>query len=81
MEWFIKDVSLIGVALLIGTGMGNRSLFGSSGGDSDLPKFDEDNVQCYMDIEIGKKNDPTKKGRVVFEVFSERVPKTAENFR
>jgi cyclophilin family peptidyl-prolyl cis-trans isomerase len=31
----------------------------------------------YFDIEIGD----TEKGRVVFELFKPKVPKTAENFR
>ena len=35
-----------------------------------------------MDIEIGNEDDEEKeKGRVVFEIFSKTVPKTAENFR
>lgn len=35
------------------------------------------NPQVYMDIEIGG----AKSGRLVFELFAEDVPKTAENFR
>ena len=49
-----------------------------------LPEFDSENVQTFMDIEIGNDDDQAdekKKGRVVFEVFSKQVPKTAENFR
>ena len=49
-----------------------------------MPAYDPENVQTFMDIEIGDKNAPAEeieKGRVVFEVFSKKVPKTAENFR
>lgn len=49
-----------------------------------MPKFDAENIQTFMDIEIGDKDAPAEekqKGRVVFEVFSKGVPKTAENFR
>lgn len=35
------------------------------------------NPQVYFDIEIAGKNE----GRVTFELFSDVVPKTAENFR
>ena len=45
-----------------------------------LPAFDKENVQTFMDIEIGE-GDEVEKGRVVYEVFSKEVPKTAENFR
>ena len=49
-----------------------------------LPDFDPENVQTFMDIEIGDENSPPdekEKGRVVYEIFSKEVPKTAENFR
>ena len=47
-----------------------------------LPKFEASNPQTYFDIEIGNPEDEEKeKGRVVFEVFTKQVPKTAENFR
>jgi len=49
-----------------------------------LPLFDPDNAQCYFDICIGNADESEEqkvKGRVVFEVFSKDVPKTAENFR
>ena len=46
-----------------------------------LPAFDSENVQTYFDVEIGNEEDEKEKGRVVFEVFSKQVPKTAENFR
>lgn len=49
-----------------------------------LPEYDPENVQTFMDIEIGDKDTPPEekeKGRVVFEIFSKNVPKTAENFR
>lgn len=47
-----------------------------------LPAFDPDNVQTYFDLEIGEPGaDGNEKGRVVFELFSKTVPKTAENFR
>ena len=38
-------------------------------------------MQTYFDIEIGNEEDEKEKGRIVFEVFSKQVPKTAENFR
>ena len=52
-----------------------------------LPEFNPENSQCYFDIKIGNpdihdenyKNLPTH--RVVFEIFTSQVPKTAENFR
>lgn len=35
-----------------------------------------------MDIEIGEEgSEDHKKGRVVFELFNNKTPKTAENFR
>jgi hypothetical protein len=47
-----------------------------------LDLFKQENVQTYFDIEIGNDDDDFKiKGRVIFEVFSKQVPKTAENFR
>ena len=49
-----------------------------------LPLFDPDNAQCYFDICIGNADESEEQkvtGRVVFEVFSKDVPKTAENFR
>ena len=47
-----------------------------------LPEFKKDRPQTFFDIEIGKQGeDSFKKGRVVFELFSDIVPKTAENFR
>jgi hypothetical protein len=48
---------------------------------SKLPDYDGENVQTFMDIEIGNEGEEKEKGRVVFEVFSKKVPKTAENFR
>ena len=46
-----------------------------------LPAFDSENVQTFFDVEIGNAEDEKEKGRIVFEVFSKQVPKTAENFR
>jgi hypothetical protein len=47
-----------------------------------LPEFDAGNAQTFFDIEIGHPDAHEKeKGRVVFELFSRKVPKTAENFR
>lgn len=47
-----------------------------------LPAFDPDNVQTFFDIEIGEPGaEGNEKGRIVFELFSKTVPKTAENFR
>jgi len=47
-----------------------------------LPAFDAENAQVFFDFEIGNPDDADKeKGRVVFELFSKQVPKTAENFR
>lgn len=47
-----------------------------------LPEFDAGNCQTFFDLEIGEPGaDGNEKGRVVFELFSKTVPKTAENFR
>lgn len=47
-----------------------------------LPKFNPANPQTYFDIEIGKEGDADfQKGRVVFELFADHTPITAENFR
>lgn len=47
-----------------------------------LPEFKPENAQTYFDITIGTEGEEGyESGRVVFEVFSEDVPKTAENFR
>ena len=49
-----------------------------------LPEFSILNAQVYFDIVIGKEDeeeDQKIKGRVVFELFTKEVPKTAENFR
>lgn len=47
-----------------------------------LPEFKPSNVQTYFDITIGTEGEEGyESGRVVFEVFTEDVPKTAENFR
>lgn len=47
-----------------------------------LPAFTQENPQVYFDLEVGapEGEEPTK-GRVVFELFPEHVPQTAENFR
>jgi len=48
----------------------------------ELPAFEAKNPQVFMDIEVGKgEGQEPEKGRVVFELFTEQVPKTAENFR
>jgi len=49
-----------------------------------LPEFDEENAQVFFDIAIGNEGDAveeTKSGKVYFELFTKKVPKTAENFR
>ena len=47
-----------------------------------LPAFDPDNIQTFFEIQIGRDGDEDiKTGKVIFEVFSKLVPKTAENFR
>lgn len=47
-----------------------------------LPDFKQSNVQTYFDITIGNEGEEGfESGRVVFEVFSEDVPKSGENFR
>ena len=46
-----------------------------------LPPFDPSNPQTFFDIEIGNPDEEKTTGRVVFEVFTNTVPKTAENFR
>ena len=47
-----------------------------------LPKFNPANPQTYFDITIGKKDTAEfQQGRVIFELFADQVPVTAENFR
>ena len=47
-----------------------------------MKDFDPENSQCYFDIAIGTEGDEGyATGRVVFEVLTKMVPKTAENFR
>ena len=47
-----------------------------------LPDFDPENVQTWLEVAIGDKDDPNRhKEKVYFEVFNKLVPKTAENFR
>ena len=47
-----------------------------------LPDFNPENPQTYFDITIGEDGeDGFERGRVVFELFPDAVPKTAENFR
>lgn len=47
-----------------------------------LPKFNLENAQTFFDITIGTEGEEGfEKGRVVFELFTKDVPKTAENFR
>jgi len=49
---------------------------------TELPAFNAANPQTYFDITIGTEGEEGfEKGRVVFEVLSDKVPKTAENFR
>jgi peptidylprolyl isomerase len=42
-----------------------------------LPKYNPENPKTFFDISIGGE----KQDRVIFELFKEEVPKTAENFR
>ena len=42
-----------------------------------LPAFNPENAQCFFDMTIGS----GEQQRVVFEVFTQKVPKTGENFR
>merc|ERR1712012_1387741 len=37
----------------------------------------EENISCYFDVKIGDE----EVGRIVFELFFDKTPKTAENFR
>jgi peptidylprolyl isomerase len=47
-----------------------------------LPEFNSENPQTFFDIEIGEEGkEGYEKGRVVFELFINETPKTAENFR
>jgi cyclophilin family peptidyl-prolyl cis-trans isomerase len=47
-----------------------------------LPSFNTKNPQVFFDIEVGAPaGQESKKGRVVFELFQDTVPKTAESFR
>lgn len=46
-----------------------------------LPAFDPENAQVYFDLEIGTPGaEGNPKERVVFELFTKKVPKTAANF-
>lgn len=47
-----------------------------------LPEFNSANPQVFMDMEIGEEGQENHtKGRVIFELFRNKTPKTAENFR
>lgn len=47
-----------------------------------LPDFNHDNPQVYFDMEVGApEGEEPLTGRVVFELFPDQVPQTAENFR
>lgn len=47
-----------------------------------LPDFNSENPQTFFDIAVGVSDEENcKKGRVVFELFNEKVPLTSENFR
>lgn len=51
---------------------------------NELPPFDPENYQCYFDICIGNPADDEKdkkRGRIVFEVFKNRVPYSAKAFK
>lgn len=48
---------------------------------SGLPDFNPANPQVFMDIEVGQASGEPKSQRVVFELFQDHTPKTAENFR
>jgi len=47
--------------------------------ESALPAFDVENPQVFFDITIG--GEKPESGRVVFELFKNKTPLTAENFR
>lgn len=48
----------------------------------ELPAFNASNPQVFMDIAVGRgAGQEPEQGRVVFELFMDSVPKTAENFR
>lgn len=47
-----------------------------------MPEFKSENTQTFFDITIGEEGDADfEKGRVVFELFDQYVPKTTDNFR
>lgn len=47
-----------------------------------LPDFDPENSQVFFDLAVGTEGEEGyEKERVVFELFTKQVPKTAENFR
>lgn len=47
-----------------------------------LPEFNLANPQTFFDIKIGSEGDEDfAEGRVIFELFADHTPKTAENFR
>ena len=47
------------------------------GTNAEMPEFNIDHVQVFMDISIGDR----EKGRIVIELFQDMLPKTVENFR
>jgi len=44
--------------------------------EDELPPFSLDNPQCFLDLEL----ESGERGRVVIELFKEKLPKTVENF-
>ena len=47
-----------------------------------MPNFDIGHIQVFMDIEIGTEGmEGYALGRIVIELFNEKVPRTVENFR
>jgi len=47
-----------------------------------LPLFEQENAQVFFEITIGNQDDSDiQSGKVIMELFTKQVPKTAENFR
>ena len=47
-----------------------------------MPDFDPENPQVFMEMQIGEEGEEDyARGKVVMELFKNKVPKTAENFR
>ncbi len=72
MRFTFKRIFIFSLFLGVYLGM-SSNLFANETGKNDVPV----NPKVYFDVTIGGKD----AGRVVFELFADVVPKTAENFK